>query len=318
MAELSLAATLVDDRQHALRLHVQLVGQLGLVAPDLTQERHRASGRLGLAQLPCAVRVTGEALRLVASVGPCGGARDQLAGALERGPQVALEVLELRLVRQRVIEAAPVAEPASNPSHGSESLARQLPPRRADVVEADRDLDELVRGEVIHVVELGDRPPEVPLGDARERDQPQQCTGAGQPARDLGIACRRLGLVEGPDHAVQRQQRLVAVVRRLGEARVGATDDNQLLALRFRQPAHRAGDPDSMADLAKDLADHPGPLPQLAFRRGSPHELQPRLEVLPPLPIPRHVHVRLTQPQLPPRAALRSDGEPGLPLERTA
>ena len=67
---LSLATALVDDRQHALRLHVQLVGQLGLVAPDLPQKRHRASGRLGLAEVPSAVRAHDEGLGLEASVVP--------------------------------------------------------------------------------------------------------------------------------------------------------------------------------------------------------------------------------------------------------
>ena len=166
-----------------------------------------------------------------------------------------MQVLQLHEVADRVVEAAPIAHPAGGPADGAELLARRLPHPGTDVVEAHDHVDDLVGGEVVDLLEPLEGAVQVPLGDPRQRHDAEQRTGTRVAARDLGRDAGRLGLVEDPDHAVEGQQGLAAVVGGFSEPLVGAEGGDEDCPLLFVQGPLSPPQAKAVRDLAKELAD---------------------------------------------------------------
>ena len=97
-----------------------------------------------------------------------------------------LHLIELGEVGDGVVQAAAIAEPARDPPHCSELLARRVPLTGTEVVEAGDDLDDLMGRQVLDIVDQRERPPEIPAGDPRQGHDAEECARPGVSAGDLG------------------------------------------------------------------------------------------------------------------------------------
>src|SRR6476646_9404659 len=109
------------------------------------------------------------------------GCGDQLVRELRAGRKRPLQRFELHRVRQRVLKTSAISQTSRDLPNRLELLTRRIPTRSPHVVEADDDPNELMRGQIVDLAQLGQTAAQVRHRDAGPGDQTKEPSSTGDP-----------------------------------------------------------------------------------------------------------------------------------------